>query len=59
MSAAAIPALIEIPSSSRTHRPDGRPFILCARHEDGHERLGGEHGAMVFESVGQDCDEAA
>jgi MoxR-like ATPase len=39
------------------------PFVVLTSNEErrlgDHERLGGEHGAMVFESVGQDCDQAA
>jgi len=29
------PALIEIPSSSRTHRPDGRPFTVWEQSVNG------------------------
>ena len=35
-----------------------RRGLVRARNEDDHERLGREHGAMVFEGVGQDCDQA-
>ena len=35
-----------------------RRGLVRAGHEDDHERLGREHGAMVFEGVGQDCNQA-
>jgi len=54
-----VPFLLPKHASAATREPGiCRRGLVGARNKDDHERFGGEHGAMVSEGIGQDCDQA-